>query len=42
VRLLIATTTSLDLVDGVERGTARISELVAAVKSYSYMDQAAL
>jgi signal transduction histidine kinase len=37
---LAATTTANQLIDLVERSTERISELVRAVKEYSYMDQA--
>jgi signal transduction histidine kinase len=40
VAWLGATATAAGLVDEVKQGTARISELVAAVKRYSYMDQA--
>jgi len=39
VRSITVTATGLSLADQVERGATRISELVAAVKSYSYMDQ---
>ena len=42
VRSLTATATASTLIDQVERGTTRICELVAAVKSYSYRDQAPL
>jgi signal transduction histidine kinase len=42
VRTLTVIATAEALVDQVEHGTTRISELVAAVKSYSYMDQAPL
>jgi signal transduction histidine kinase len=42
VRSITATATASTLIDQVERGTTRISELVAAVKSYSYRDQAPL
>jgi len=42
LRAIAATATASTLLDQVERGTTRISELVAAVKSYSYMDQAPL
>jgi signal transduction histidine kinase len=42
VRSAVATVAGLSLVDQVERSATRISELVAAVKSYSYMDQGAL
>ncbi len=41
-RLLVVTATGVGLVDQVERSTTRISELVAAIKSYTYMDQAAV
>lgn len=37
---LCGTLTTMDLLDEVEQSTLRISELVKAVKSYSYMDQA--
>jgi signal transduction histidine kinase len=40
LRTITVTATARALVDQVERSTIRISELVAAVKSYSYMDQA--
>jgi len=36
------TVAGLSLIDQVERSATRIAELVAAVKSYSYMDQGAL
>jgi signal transduction histidine kinase len=42
VRWLIVTVTGHVLVEGLERTTSRISELIAAIKSYSYMDQAPL
>jgi signal transduction histidine kinase len=40
VRWLAAAATSCGLIDAVDRSTSRISELVKAVKEYSYMDQA--
>ena len=40
VRTITVAATARALVDQVERSTTRISELVAAVKSYSYRDQA--
>ena len=40
VRWLAAAATSCGLIDAVDRSTGRISELVKAVKAYSYMDQA--
>jgi signal transduction histidine kinase len=40
VAWLGATATAASLVDEVKQGTARISNLVTAVKRYSYMDQA--
>jgi signal transduction histidine kinase len=40
MRWLAATTTANQLIDLVERSSERISELVRAVKEYSYMDQA--
>ena len=42
LRTITVTATAGSLVDQVERSMMRISELVAAVKSYSYMDQAPL
>jgi signal transduction histidine kinase len=42
LRWLAVTITGHLLVDGLERTTSRISELVASIKSYSYMDQAPL
>jgi signal transduction histidine kinase len=42
LRTITVTATAGSLVDQVEHSTTRISELVAAVKSYSYMDQATL
>jgi signal transduction histidine kinase len=42
VRSITATATASTLIDQIERGTTRICELVAAVKSYSYRDQAPL
>ena len=40
VRTITVAATARALIDQLERSTTRISELVAAVKSYSYMDQA--
>lgn len=40
VRTITVAATVRGLIDQIERSTTRISELVAAVKSYSYMDQA--
>src|SRR5205814_5303632 len=42
VRWIVVTVAGLSLIDQVERSATRIAELVAAVKSYSYMDQGAL
>jgi len=42
VRWLVESLTLVGLVNEVEQGTARISQLVKAVKSYTYMDQAPL
>jgi signal transduction histidine kinase len=40
VRWLAVTAAVYDLVEDIDRGAARISELVGAVKRYSYLDQA--
>src|SRR5437764_7550517 len=42
VRWIVVTVAGLSLIHQVERSATRIAELVAAVKSYSYMDQGAL
>jgi signal transduction histidine kinase len=42
VRWLAMAATACGLIDAVERSTSRISELVKAVKAYSFMDQAPL
>ncbi len=42
VRWLVATASSQELINAVSTSTARISELVDAVKSYSHMDEAPL
>jgi signal transduction histidine kinase len=42
VRTITVVAAAGSLVDQVERSTTRISELVAAIKSYSYMDQASM
>ena len=42
MRSLTTTAAASRLLDQVERGTTRISELVTALKSYSYRDQAPL
>ena len=42
VRTLAVIATAGSLVDQIERSTTRISQLVAAVKSYSYMDQSSM
>jgi signal transduction histidine kinase len=42
VRTITVRAMADSLVDQIERSTTRISELVAAVKSYSYMDQASM
>ncbi|HEX6507517.1 MAG TPA: ATP-binding protein [Chloroflexota bacterium] len=42
LRSIIVTATAGALVDQVERSTMRVCDLVAAIKSYSYMDQASL
>jgi signal transduction histidine kinase len=39
---VVGTLAAVDLLDQVETSSKRISELVAAIKDYSYMDQAAL
>jgi signal transduction histidine kinase len=42
LRTITVTATAGVLVDQIERSTARISDLVEAIKSYSYMDQASV
>jgi signal transduction histidine kinase len=42
VRTIVVTASASSLIDQLENSTSRISQLVAAVKSYSYMDKTAL